>query len=97
MFKPLNNYVTLEELKKKTKKTKESTILIPDSYTIDNLNTEKFKAYKLVGVSSRCLVVTEEDVGKNVLVLQNSIEKIKTEQCPELFLLSETYIMGIIE
>jgi len=97
MFKPLNTYVILKKIEEKTKKKDKPTILIPDTFQSDTRPTEKFKTFKLVAVGNCCRILSGDDIGKKVLVIQNSVDKIKTEEQEDLFLLSETYVVGIIE
>jgi len=97
VIKPLNNYVVLQKIEEKTKKKDKSTILIPDTFQSDTRPTEKFKTFKLAAIGNCCRILSGDDIGKKVLVIQNSIDKIKVEEQEDLFLLSETYVVGIIE
>jgi hypothetical protein len=90
-MKPCNRFVLLTNIKPEEQAEK-TTVLVPNDYKV---KTSLYGVYQLEQVSIDCTVVTEEDLGKLVLVNDTMVETASLDQ-GDFLLVQENHILGMM-
>ena len=89
-MKPCNRFVLLAAVETVEEET--PTVLVPDSYKI---KTSVYGVYQLEQISGDCTVVSEEDLGKLILVNDTMVETASLDQ-GDFLLVQENHILGVM-
>jgi hypothetical protein len=91
-LEPLNRHVWLKPVLKKKTEEKQSTILVPEDYSVK----KRYETYELVAVSSDCIHLSNDDVGRTLLVDNAMVEQVDIND-NVFYLLLENYIYGALK
>lgn len=89
---PVNRFLLLEEASSVNEQD-QPTILLPEDYTV---KTNPFGVYKVNQVSIDCLKLSEEDVGKLVVVNDAMVETASLDQ-GDFILVQENHVYGVLD
>jgi len=90
-FEPFNRHLLLEPILEKKKEEKQSTILLPEDYSI----AKRHEVYEVVAVAQDCIQLATSDVGKTIVVDNTMVEEIDVNG-DVFYLLLENHIYGVI-
>jgi|TARA_B100000282_G_scaffold273081_1_gene228798 hypothetical protein len=89
---PRNRFLLLEEAPQITEPTTESMVLLPENYKI---NTNNFGVYKISQISTDCVQVTLDDIGKLVVVEDHMVSTASLDQ-GDFLLVQENHVFGVL-
>ena len=89
---PVNRFLLLEEASSVNEQD-QPTILLPEDYTV---KTNPFGVYKVNQDSIDCLKLSEEDVGKLVVVNDAMVETASLDQ-GDFILVQENHVYGVLD
>ena len=90
-LEPFNRHVLLHPTKKVEEDDK-STILVPDDYVKVK---SPYETYSVASVARDCEKVSNNDIGRSVVVNNSMVEEIKVHG-ETYYLLLENYVYGMI-
>jgi len=91
MLEPLNRHVLLEPVESKETEKEQSTILVPDDYSVPK---SRHGLCKILAVARDCDKFNDADVNKIVLINNSMVEEIKIEDTV-YYLMLENHAYGL--
>ena len=90
-FRPLNRHILLCPVEK-TEEENKSTVLVPDNYVKVKSSHEM---YSVIDTARDCEKMTNNDIGREVVVNNGMVEELKVHG-GTYYLLLENYVYGVI-